>query len=297
MARVRMDTMTLLELGVSSGAASLGALLSGGRVETSLGSIDGVLGIADLICRGGWPQAVGRTTEEAMSIASEYVDGVCESDVSRTDGAKRDPAKVRALLSSLARNESTLAGSKSIGKDLGGDVSARSANRYMDALRRINVVDDIPAWHPALRSPVKLRQGAKRHLADPSLAVALVGADPDSLATDPKTLGLFFESLVLHDLKVYAAANGAFLSHYHDGDDLEVDAIVHRRDGSWVPIEVKLGAPQVPEASENLGRLERKMVGRGERPPAAKCVIVGYGVPAHTTKDGVCVVPIDVLGV
>ena len=295
--RLRMDTMTLFELGVSSGEVSLGALLCGKPTVTALGSIKGVSSIADLLCRGGWPQAVGRTTEEAMRIAAAYIDGVCESDVSRTDGVRRDPVKVRALLSSLARNESTLAGTKSIGKDIGGDVSKNSISRYMDALRRINVVDDIPAWYPALRSPVKLRQGSKRHLVDPSLAVALIGANRDSLSAEPKTLGLLFESLVLHDLKVYAATNDASVSHYHDGDDLEVDAIVHGRDGSWIAVEVKLGAPQIPEASENLNRLERKMVEHGEKTPAAKCVIVGYGVPSHMMPDGVLVVPIDTLGV
>lgn len=295
--RLRMDTMTLFELGVSSGSISLGALLSGDPMATELGSIKGVSGIADLLCRGGWPQAVGRTTYEAMRIAAAYIDGVCESDVSRTDGVRRDPVKVRALLSSLARNESTLAGAKSIGRDIGGDVSKNSISRYMDALRRIHVVDDVPAWHPALRSPVKLRQGAKRHLADPSLAAALIGANPESLSADPKTLGLLFESLVLHDLKVYAAVNDASVSHYHDGDDLEVDAIVHRNDGSWIAVEIKLGSPQVEEASENLNRLERKMVEHGEKPPVSKCVIIGYGMPSHMTSDGVRVIPIDTLGV
>ena len=167
-ARLRMDTMTLFELGISSGAVSLGALLAGDPVAASLGSIAGIAGIADLLCRGGWPQAVGKTTADAMRIAAAYIDGVCESDVSRADGVKRDPVKVRALLSSLARNESTLAGMRSIGRDLGVDVSKNTITGYMGALRRINIVDDVPAWHPALRSPVKLRQGAKRHLADPS---------------------------------------------------------------------------------------------------------------------------------
>lgn len=167
----------------------------------------------------------------------------------------------------------------------------------MDALRRINIVDDIPAWHPALRSPVRLRQGAKRHLADPSLAVALLGANPESLTADPKTLGLLFESTVLHDLKVYAAVNDASVSHYHDADDLEVDAIVHRRDGSWIAVEVKLGSPQVPEASENLLRLERKLVERGERPPAAKLIVIGFGMPTHTTPDGITIAPIDTIGI
>ena len=263
--------------------------------QTLLGSIEGISAIADLVCRGGWPQAVGRSTEDAMCISSAYVDGVCESDVSKVDGVKRDPEKVRALLSSLARNESTLAGEKSLEKDLGGDVSRSTLRRYMDALRRINIIDDIPAWHPALRSPVKLRQSAKRHLADPSLAVALLGANPESLVSDPKTLGLLFESFVLHDLKVYAAVNDSSVSHYHDADDLEVDAVIHRRDGTWIAVEVKLGSSQIPEASANLLRLERKLVERGKKPPAAKLIVIGFGMPAHTMPEGVIVAPVDTL--
>lgn len=294
-ARLRMETMTLAELGVSSGTVSLESLLNGYAIKAALGSINGIAGIADLLCRGGWPQAVGKTTTDAMRISAAYIDGVCESDVSRVDGVKRDPEKARALLSSLARNESTLAGEKSLEKDLGGDVSRSTLRRYMDALRRINIIDDIPAWHPALRSPVRLRQGAKRHLADPSLAVALLGANPESLASDPKTLGLLFESLVLHDLKVYAAANDSSVSHYHDADDLEVDAVIHRRDGTWIAVEVKLGSPQIPEASANLLRLERKLVERGEKPPVAKLIVIGFGMPVHTTPEGIIVAPIDTL--
>lgn len=293
--RLRMETMTLAELGVSSGAVSLESLLNEYPIKAALGSINGIADIADLLCRGGWPQAVGKTTADAMRISAAYIDGVCESDVSKVDGVKRDPEKVRALLSSLARNESTLAGEKSLEKDLGGDVSRSTLRRYTDALRRIHIIDDIPAWHPALRSPVKLRQSAKRHLADPSLAVALLGANPESLASDPKTLGLLFESLVLHDLKVYAAANDSSVSHYHDADDLEVDAVIHRRDGTWIAVEVKLGSPQIPEASANLLRLERKLVERGERPPAAKLIVIGFGMPVHTTPKGIIVAPVDTL--
>ena len=293
--RLRMETMTLAELGVSTRAVSPESLLNGCAIKAALGSINGIAGIADLLCRGGWPQAVGKPTADAMRISAAYIDGVCESDVSKADGVKRDPEKVRALLSSLARNESTLAGEKSLEKDLGGDVSRSTLRRYTDALRRIHIIDDIPAWHPALRSPVKLRQSAKRHLADPSLAVALLGANPESLASDPKTLGLLFESLVLHDLKVYAAANDSSVSHYHDADDLEVDAVIHRRDGTWIAVEVKLGSPQIPEASANLLRLERKLVERGERPPAAKLIVIGFGMPVHTTPEGIIVAPVDTL--
>lgn len=295
-ARVRMETMTLAELGISTGEVSLGSLLAGDTDASGIGGINGLAGIAELVCRGGWPQAVSVSTIDAMDIAAAYVDGVCESDVSRIDGVRRDPDKVRTLLTSLARNESTLSSPKAIGADTGGKVSKSTLARYMDALRRVNVIDDIPAWYPALRSPVRLRQAPKRHLADPSLAASLLGANPVSLTLDPKTLGLLFESLVLHDLKVYAAANDARLSHYHDGNDLEVDGIVHARDGAWVAVEVKLGASQVPDAVDSLLRLEQIMNSHGDRPPAAKCVVIGYGMPAHVTPDGVLVVPIDMIG-
>ena len=225
--RLRMDTMTLLELGISSGLVSLGTLFAEKPVGVALGSIEGISAIADLVCRGGWPQAVGRSTEDAMCISSAYVDGVCESDVSKVDGVKRDPEKVRALLSSLA--------------------------------------------------------------------VALLGANPESLVSDPKTLGLLFESFVLHDLKVYAAVNDSSVSHYHDADDLEVDAVIHRRDGTWIAVEVKLGSSQIPEASANLLRLERKLVERGKKPPAAKLIVIGFGMPAHTMPEGVIVAPVDTL--
>lgn len=163
-------------------------------------------------------------------------------------------------------------------------------------LKRLNFVEDIPAWNPAFRSPIRLRGSHKHHLCDPSIAASLIGADPASLASDPKTLGLLFESLALHDLMVCASANDAFVSHYHDAEGLEADAIVWKRNGDWIPVEVKLGSAQVPSAAENLSRLEKKMVGHGERPPAAKVVLVGFGEMAHRLPDGTQVVPIDTLG-
>lgn len=293
---LRMDTMTLSEAGVSSAGLSLRSLMAGSLRTGHSGGIAGLRGVADLVCRGGWPQAVGLSTEEAMLIAEGYVETLAESDVSRVDGVRRDPSQVRGLLASLARNESTLASLKTISADMGRSPSRNTVSQYVAALRRLYVVDDIPAWAPALRSPVRLRETPKHHLADVSLAVAAMGASPDGLAEDPKTLGLLFESLALHDLKVYAAGLGASVCHYRDDSGLEVDAIVAGKDGSWLPIEIKLGAAQVHEAERSLMRLERKMTERGERPPVAKCVIVGFGAPAHVTDLGAQVVPLDVLG-
>lgn len=297
MARVRMDTMTLLERGVSSGAVSLSGVMAGECPATAVGSIDGVAAVADIVCHGGWPMSVGMDTSDAMDVVDAYVDAVCESDVSRVDDVRRDPAKVRTLLTSLARNESTLAGKRAVLADTGKSLSESTVSRYVDAFERIGLEDDIPAWDPALRSPVRLQHAKKRHLCDPSVAVSLLGASPTSLVADIKTLGLLFESLALHDLKVYAGACGASVSHYHDASGLEADAIVAMRDGTWAPVEVKLGPSQVDRASVGLLRLERKMVDHGERPPVAKIVIVGYGMPAHVTDDGVLVVPIDTLGI
>lgn len=294
--RVRMHTMTLLETGVSNGSASLTAMLEGSAKVTGGGAFSGLADVAELVCRGGWPQAVGLETSDAMDVALAYVDGVSESDASRVDGTRRDPVLVRALMASLARNESTLASMKAIGAGMVRSASVSTLRRYMGALVRIGVIEDVPAWNPALRSPVRLRATAKHHLCDSSLAVASLGVSPSSLVADPKTLGLLFESLVIHDLIVYADVRGWSVAHYHDDSGLEADAIVSARDGAWAAFEVKLGAAQVDNAADNLLRLEKKMVEKGERPPAAKCVVVGFGTPAHTRDDGVLVVPIDTLG-
>ena len=294
-ARVRMGTLTLQEQGISSGKVSVAGLLQG-KSYTALGSLD-VQTIAQLVVRGGWPSAAGVPAPAASMLARGYVDGVCNSDVSRIDGVRRDPDKVTRLVRSLARNESTLATMKSVLADLGGDITRQTAAKYVSILSRLHFVQDVPAWNPALRSPVVLRQAAKHHLADPSLAAAALGASTESLLEDVKTLGLLFESLVIHDLMAYAQASGARVYHYHDSSDLEVDAIVQADDGRWLAVEVNLGAGGVQDGCQNLLRLESEMTDAGNCPPAAKVVVVGFGEPAHLTEDNVQVVPIDTLGV
>lgn len=294
-ASLRMDTMTQYELGRSTGEVSLARLFGGEVFSGSRGSMNGLSAVADAVCRGGWPGTAGLSTRAAMRLASEYVRGVADSDISRVDGVRRDPAKVLALLASLARNESTLAGVKTIMADMEGVLARNAVSQYLSALARIYVADDVPAWNPALRSPVRLRSSAKRHLADVSLAVAALGADEASLSRDPKTLGLLFESLVIHDLRVYTRAMGADVFHYHDAADLEVDVVVAKPNGDWAAFEVKMGPSGVEGGVANLYALERKMVGHGERPPVVKCVVVAYGSPARVTGDGIQVVPLDVL--
>ena len=294
--QVRMSTMSMAETGASSGEVSLAGLMAGKRYGSapspaSLGTY------AELVCRGGWPAAVAMTTRQAMLMATSYIEAVASSDMSRVDGIKRDSAKVQRLIASLARTESTLATNKVLLADLGNEGMADSTLRdYLDALRRIYFTEDVPAWNPALRSPVRIRAAAKHHLCDPSLAAAGLGATPESLLSDLKTLGFLFESLAIHDLMVYARALGARVYHYHDDVDLECDAIVAMPDGDWGAFEVKLGSDQEDSAAASLCALERKMVTRGERPCAVKAVVVGVGAFAYTRPDGVQVVPLDKLG-
>lgn len=292
-AKMRMDTMTLFELGESSGAVPLSGIVSGERYEGAFGSMDSAT-IAERVVRGGWPAAIGRDARAASAMARRYIDMVAEEDLTRVDGVRRDPDKVRAVISSLARNESTLATIKTLVADLGGEVARQTASSYISLLARLSFVRDIPAWSPAMRSPVHLRESRKHHLTDPSLAAAALGATPEALLGDFKTLGLLFESLALHDLWVYARANGMGLYHYHDARDLEVDAVVAKPGGMWVPVEVKLSSAQLDEASDNLVAVEERMVAAGNEPPAAKVAVIGYGSQAHVTERGVQVVPLDV---
>ncbi len=295
-AKLRMDTMSMFENGKSSGEISLSELLDGKISSGCFGSMSGLNDVAEAVCCGGWPSAVGGTIKTATRIAREYIRTLEESDISRIDGVRRDPAKVRALLASLARNESTLASIKTIAADMGRELGRNTVSQYISALRRLYIVDDVLPWNPALRSPIRLRSASKHHFPDPSLAVAALGADVNSLVSDPKTLGLLFESLVIHDLRIYARVLEAEIYHYHDSSDLEVDAIVAKRNGEWAAFEVKMGTSGIDAATANLLALEKKMISHGERPPMAKCIIIAFGAATHVTDDGIAVVPIDTLG-
>lgn len=293
-AKLRMDTMTLFELGKSSGAVKLSGIISGEKFRGAFGSM-GSAEIAERIVCGGWPASIGRDARIASATAKRYIEIVAEEDIPRVDGSRRDPEKVKAVIASLARNESTLATLKTLVADLGGDVSRQTAASYISLLSRLSFVCDIPAWNPAMRSPVHLREARKHHLADPSLAAAALGATVETLLSDFKTLGLLFESLALHDLWVYARANGMGLYHYHDSRDLEVDAVIAAPGGMWIPVEVKLSSAQIEEASDNLVAVEERMVAAGNTPPVSKVAIIGFGSQAYVTDRGVQVVPLDVL--
>jgi predicted AAA+ superfamily ATPase len=294
--RLRMRPMSLYETGHSTGKTSLGGILAGASPAGR--STHSVADIAVRIAVGGWPGLLDRTPAQVQRVLRGYLDEIRVTDIQRLDGVRRDPENVARVLRSLARHTATEASDSTIAADVGGaeaPIKRETVAAYRDALSRLMIVEDLPAWAPSLRSRTALRQAEVRHFVDPSLAVAALDATPARLVKDVTFLGLLFESLVIRDLRVYAQASDARVFRYRDHTDLEADAIVQRRDGSWAAFEVKLGAGQVDTAAEALRRLSERVDSQKHGPPAALGVITGWGY-AHRRADGVLVIPIGTLG-
>jgi len=294
--RLRMRPMSLFETGRSTGDISLADLLVGQAAR----SPDPGLAVADIaqeVSIGGWPGLRGLALGQALRAVRGYLDEIRRIDIDRVDGTRRDPEKVLQLLRALARNVATHASVTTLAADAGewdGPLKRDTVSEYLAALGRLMVVEDQPAWAPHLRSKARLRNAAKRHFVDPSLAVAALGTSPDGLLKDLNLLGLMFESLVARDLRVYAQAADARLFHYRDSSDLEVDAIVEGRDGRWAAFEVKLGPGQVDEGADNLTRFAHRIDTTKCGNPGALVVITGFGY-GYVRDDGVIVVPIGAL--
>ena len=300
--RIRLETMSMSELGTSKSNISLAGLFDDTTIFSN-GEYAGALSLSMLlesICKGGWPSLIGMPTYDAAEVIDSYIDDLAEIDISRIDNVKRDPDKVKALLRSLSRNTASTVKYSTIAKDISEFssiyASSETISEYMGLLKRLFILRDIPAWEPALKSTVRLRTTPKRVLADASLAVSSLGADVKSLGEDLKLLGSLFENQVLHDLIVYANDNKAEVRHYQDNSGLEADAIIERRDGSWGGIEIKLGYHQEDEAAASLIRLKEKLAGANQKPPAFLAVIIGIGALSKKREDGVYVIPIDHLG-
>lgn len=289
---LRMRPMTLSETGHSTDRVSLGAIFAGDRPTAPDPGLS-VAGIAERIVVGGWPLNLGLTPAQALRALQGYIDDVCRVDVPRLDGVRRDPDGVRALLGSLARNVGTPATLASLTSDARGvdrDMKVETTRGYLAALSRLMVVDDLPAWKPDLRSRTRLRGAPVRHLADPSLATAVLNVDPIRLVSDLEWMGFLFESLVVRELRVHAEALGGRVFHYRDNTGLEADAVIELPDGSWAAFEVKLGSSPaiVDAAARSLLRLRDRIDGK---PPNALVVITGTGY-ALPRPDGVLQVPI-----
>ena len=297
--RLRLRTMTLQETGVSSGAVSLRDLLRGGFE----GCANPGLPLRELVvqlCRGGWPGDLHRSDAACQAARIDYLEEIRRADISRVDGTQRDPENVGRVLRSLARNLATTVSARTIAADAGGadgPLDGDTVRGYLDALRRLMVYEEQPAWAPHLRSRSLLRRAPKRHFVDPSLAAAALGATPERLLADLELelLGCLFESLVYRELAVYSRASDAAVYHYRDNTGLEVDAVVEDRRGDWCAFEVKLGAGQIAAAARALLKFRDRVDAEHSGPPRTLGVIVssGYG---YRRPDGVAVIPIAALG-
>lgn len=304
--RLKMYPMSLFESLESNGGISLKALFD--NPEMDIDGIFSALTIEELIfsaCRGGWPAALRRKSDAAkLMIAKDYLNNICESDISTVDGVQRNPTWTNMILRSYARNVSTLAKKTNIYQDVAANADSMTSatmDAYLNALQKLFVIEDIDAWCPAIRSATTIRAGKKRGFTDPSIPVAAMGLTPEYFQTDLKTFGFIFECLCIRDLKVYSQALGGKLSYYHDRYDLEADAVLHLGDGRYALIEFKLGSREVEDGASHLLQITEliKKYNKKEsqiplREPDLLMVITG-GEMAYTRDDGVKVVPIGTL--
>lgn len=298
-ARIRMRPMSLYESGNSSGMVSLGDLCAD-RMESVMTGEVRLTDLIGYILRGGWPASLGLSIKEASLLLQQYLDAIVDDDVYRIDGVKRDTTKIRLLLRSLARNESTTATNRSLKNDVkekdDEDIDVDTIASYLDIFSRLFLIENQQPFSLKIRSSVRVKQAEKRHFADPSLAAALLGATEEKLLGDLNTLGFLFEALCERDLRIYADAFGGQLYHYQDYQNREVDAVIQLPGGEWCAFEIKLGANQIDEAAAVLVKLKNDIAKEpGGIPPKVLCVVCGMSNAAYKRADGVYVVPITAL--
>lgn len=294
-----MRPMSLCESGESCGEVSLKSLFEQPDEIDGESELD-IERLAFLVCRGGWPQAVGMRDEIALDQAFDYFAAVVHSDINRADGIQKNPDRVKKLMRSYARNQGSQVANTVIAKDIDGNDKAfaneETVAAYLNALRKIFVVEDMPAWNPNLRSKTAIRSSDTRYYVDPSIAAAALGLGPQDLISDLKTFGFLFETLCVRDLRVFADALGGEVYHYRDKDGLECDAVVHLRDGSYGLIEIKLGGDKlIEEGAVNLKTLSQKVDTDKMKKAAFLMVLTGTGNYAYRRPDGIYVVPIGCL--
>ncbi|MCL2222874.1 MAG: DUF4143 domain-containing protein [Oscillospiraceae bacterium] len=300
---IEMKPMTLFESGDSNGSISLKDIVDG------VASVDGKTSYIDyerlayLTCRSGFPSAVTEEDEQiALHIVKSYVTILCEEDISRIDNTTRNPQLARNILKSYARNVATINSDQSIYDDVRynyGDVTNQTLMGYMNILKRLYVIDEVPAWNPNIRSKTSIRTSAKKGFIDPAIACSVLEVSPKELALDPKTFGFLFENLVNRDLSVYSGKSGGFLRHYRDRTGLECDHVIHFSNGKYGLVQAKLGNLYIDQGIEKLRELKKLIVTKNKekkivREPDFFMVITGGNI-AYTTKDGIHVVPIGCL--
>jgi predicted AAA+ superfamily ATPase len=293
---IKMRPMSSFEKHWSSGEVSLSSLVKGRQPKSETVNFN-LKRCAEQLTLGGWPSLIDATGRDALQFMKDYISLLAEIDISRVSNKRRDPIKVMRLMQSLARNISTEASLAVLAKDTGGKdtkASDETIAEYLEALERLMAVEQLPAWHPHIRSADTLRKAPKRHFVDPALAVGALGLSIDQLTADLNYFGYLFESLVIRDLRIYADVHDGRVFHYRDSRNLEIDAIVEYPDATWAAFEVKLGFNAQDEAAANLRTFAEKIDQERMGPPAALCVITANGF-ACRRKDGVCVVPLSVL--
>lgn len=298
--RTLMRPMSLLESGESNGSVSLAGLFNA-NYEVSSSVESDIEELAFLICRGGWPKAIGKTVKVALQQAIDYYDAVVNSDISRVDDKERNPERAKLLMRSYSRNIGSQAKFEEMRQDiLGNDIDSFSIDTlydYLKALKKIFVIEDAPAWNPNLRSKTAIRNTDTRYFVDPSIATASMGLGPKDLINDLNTMGLFFENLCIRDLRIYAQTIGGEIYHYRDRSGLECDAVVHLRNGSYGLVEIKLGGDKlIEEGVTTLKKFEKIIDTTKMKTPSFKMILTGVGNYAFKRPDGILVVPIRSLG-
>lgn len=301
--KFNMYPLSLYESKESNGSISLKDVFDGNFNEGAISNLD----INNLIfsaCRGGWPTSLlSNNPKVQLFVAKDYLKGICNSDMKEVDAKDRDPNKTRAILRSYARNISTLAKDSTIYADVAANyqISDRTYDDYVKALKSLFIIDNVEAWCPAIRSKGMIRSGEKRELVDPSIAVAALGLSPEALQKDLKTFGFIFECLCFRDLRVYSQALDANINYYHDSYGLEADAVLHLDDGRYALIEFKLGSDEIEKGAKNLLKLVKLIKEHNEkekqcpiRLPDQLWIITG-GKIAYTREDGVKIIPIGCL--
>jgi len=298
-ARVLMRPMSLFESGESNGSVRIAELFNAPENIGAINSLD-LQKIAFLVCRGGWPRATFQEDEVALEQAYDYYDAIVNQDISRVDGVKRDVQRVKTLMRSYARNQGAQVSNAVLKADMqANDVDSLDEDTvmsYVNALKKIFVVEDMPAWNPNIRSKTAIRTSDTRYYIDPSIAAAALGIGPNDLICDLETYGLLFETMCVRDLRVYADALGGSVYHYRDKTGLECDAVVHLRNGSYGLVEIKLGGEDaIRHGIATLKALAGKIDTDKMKAPSFLMVLTGVGDYAYRREDGVYVVPVGCL--
>ena len=298
-AHIKMRPMSLFESGESTGTVSLGDLFDGNTFAPQPCELD-LQKMAYLTCRGGWPQATLIEGKIALDQAFDYFDSVIERDIQRVDGVKRNPERAKLLMRSYARNIAQQASYSTIKADmLSNDAKTLDEDTvadYIKALKQLFVIEDLAAWSPNIRSKSAIRTGDTRHFVDPSIGTAALGLGPNDLINDLNSFGLLFEDLAVRDLRVFAEALDGKLYHYRDSSGLECDTVLHRRNGTYALIEVKLGGEKlIEEGVASLNSLANTIDTDRMHKPSFMMVLTAVGPYAYQRKDGIFVVPIGCL--